>query len=197
VSDRLEDIAARREAAERAITAFRSHYAERSRERVSQLGTVVNALFARMQANRMFDRIQMGAGEDFLRWLAGADGHTFDPTTEFSQGQRQDLALSLFLARARSLGGTFFLDEPLLHLDDLNRIGLLDVLRAVAIEDSTSLNLVVTTASRAIARHLAEKFARVPRLNGELGVSPALRIVELKGNARAGVEKIDLIPNRA
>lgn len=197
VFGRRNRIASRRETAQRAMAVFRSYYAERSRQQVDELSGVVNALFARMQANRIFDRIHLGAGDDFLKWLAGADGQMFDPTTEFSQGQRQDLALSLFLARARSLGGTFFLDEPLLHLDDLNRVGLLDVLRAIAIEGSESLNLVVTTASRAVARHLAEKFARVSQLTSESGLSPALRIVELRGNARAGIEKVDVVPMTA
>lgn len=67
----------------------------------------------------------------------------------------------MFLARARSLGGTFFLDEPMAHLDDLNRVGLLDILRATVVERSRSVYLVITTASRALARHLIEKFAAI------------------------------------
>ncbi|TIP74878.1 MAG: hypothetical protein E5X63_43040 [Mesorhizobium sp.] len=67
----------------------------------------------------------------------------------------------MFLARARSLGGTFFLDEPVTHLDDLNRVGQLDIFRATVLESSRSLNLVITTASKPLARHLIEKFGRV------------------------------------
>jgi hypothetical protein len=53
----------------------------------------------------------------------------------------QDLAL--FLARARSLGGTFFLDEPASHLDDLNRVALLNIFRALAVERGTDVSLQV------------------------------------------------------
>ena len=42
------------------------------------------------------------------------------------------------------MGGTFFLDEPL-HLDDLNRVTLLDVLHSIVVEDRVRpLRLVVT-----------------------------------------------------
>lgn len=121
----------------------------------------MNPLFARMHANRVFDRIKLGQVENPLRWLADAGSQEMDPGKDFSQGQRQDLALALFLARARSLGGTFFLDEPVTHLDDLNRVGQLDIFRATVLESSRSLNLVITTASKPLARHLIEKFGRV------------------------------------
>jgi ABC-type thiamine transport system ATPase subunit len=104
-----------------------------------------------------------------------------DPSPYFSQ--RQDLALALFLTRARSLGGTFFLDEPASHLDDLNRVALLDIFRVLAAERGTDVSLVVTTASRALVRHLAEKLRAVPSPDGR----PVLRIVRLSGNARLGV----------
>ncbi len=108
---------------------FREQYTRLSREQVEGLSRVVNPLFGRMHANRIFDGIKLGNDEDFLHWVAGAGEQSFDPEINFSQGQRQDLALSLFLARALSLGGTFFLDEPVLRLDELNRVGVLDAFR--------------------------------------------------------------------
>ncbi|MBU0825284.1 MAG: hypothetical protein KKB78_12785 [Alphaproteobacteria bacterium] len=147
----------------------------------------MNPLFARMHANPVFDRIKLGQVDDPLRWLADVGGQELNPGKDFSQGQRQDLALALFLARARSLRGTFFLDEPVTHLDDLNRVGLLDIFRATVLENSMSLNLVVTTASKPLARHLIEKFGRVGPVETPGGRVAPLRVIELDGNGRTGV----------
>jgi exonuclease SbcC len=194
---RLATVIRNQETAERACRAFDDHYREASRRQVEALRDVVNPLFARMHANRIYDSIGFGDGEDLLRWHADVGGRSFDPKRNFSQGQRQDLALALFVARARSLGGTFFLDEPVIHLDDVNRVGLLDVLRAAAISGSESVNFVVTTSSRSMTRHMIEKFDRVEGRATDGGPVPALRVYELLGNGRDGVEKIELYPRPA
>ncbi len=184
----------RLDAAHRARAVFYEAYTTISRQKVQDLSRVVNPLFARMHANRVFDRINLGTDSDFLHWLADAGGQQLDPGKDFSQGQRQDLALALFLARARSLGGTFFLDEPIVHLDDLNRVGLLDILRATVLESSSSLNLVITTSSRALARHLIEKFSGVDLVETPNGRQPPLRILELDGNGRSGIRLSTVYP---
>ena len=173
--------------AQRTAAIFKHACATISRNQVDGLSRVVNPLFARMHANRVFDRISLGHDEDFLHWLADAGDEKLDPSKHFSQGQRQDLALALFLARARGLGGTFFLDEPILHLDDLNRVGLLDIFRAFVLENQASLNLVITTSSRALARHMIEKFGSVGPIAMANGEVPALRVLEMDGNGRDGV----------
>lgn len=180
-------ITKRVDAGRRAAGTFHEAYREISGRQVSALSQVVNPLFARMHANRVFDEIDMGHADNFLHWLATAGEAQMDPRTDFSQGQRQDLALALFLARARSLGGTFFLDEPVTHLDDLNRVGLLDVFRAAVVERNSALNLVVTTASRVFARHMVEKFMNVGLISTSEGLVKPLRVIELSGNARTGV----------
>jgi DNA repair protein SbcC/Rad50 len=192
--ERRTYMTARLAAANRARAIFQEAYATTSRKQVQDLSRVVNPLFARMHANRVFDRINLGEDRDFLHWLADADGQQLDPGKDFSQGQRQDLALALFLARARSLGGTFFLDEPVIHLDDLNRVGLLDILRATVLENSRSLNLVITTSSRALARHIIEKFAGIGTVETPSGPSHPLRVVELDGNGRSGVTLSTIYP---
>jgi len=149
------------DAAKRAKAVFHQTYTEVSKRQIDELTRVVNPLFARMHANRVYDRINLGEADNFLHWLADAGTAKLDPGMDFSQGQRQDLALSLFLARARTLGGTFFLDEPVTHLDDLNRVGLLDIFRATVMESSNSVNLVITTSSKALARHFIEKFQQL------------------------------------
>jgi exonuclease SbcC len=183
-------------AASRAEALFHEAYTSISKRQIQDLARVVNPLFARMHANRVFDRINLGEDSDFLRWLAHAGEEQLDPGKDFSQGQRQDLALALFLARARSLGGTFFLDEPVTHLDDLNRVGLLDILRATVLEQSETVNLVITTASRALARHVIEKFARIDMVDTPEGKMPPLRVIELDGNSRNGVELRNIYPLR-
>jgi DNA repair exonuclease SbcCD ATPase subunit len=192
--DRQKHMAARIEAANRARAVFHDTYTTISRKQVLGLSRVVNPLFARMHANRVFDRINLGEDADFLHWLADAGGEQLDPGKDFSQGQRQDLALALFLARARSLGGTFFLDEPVIHLDDLNRVGLLDILRAIVLEGSQSLNLVITTSSRSLARHLVEKFTGIRTVETPNGPLHPLRVIELDGNGRSGVQLSNIYP---
>ncbi len=191
---RLDYMGERIAAAREISTAFHDSYVRISGRQIDDLGRVVNPLFARMHANRVFDRIKLGKVDDPLRWLADAGGQELNPGKDFSQGQRQDLALALFLARARSLGGTFFLDEPVTHLDDLNRVGLLDIFRATVLENSTSLNLVVTTASKPLARHLIEKFGRVGRVETPGGRVAPLRVIELEGNGRTGVRLQTVYP---
>lgn len=195
LDEELARIRRKRAAADRGVAAFEAHTRRVSRERLSALDDMVNPLFLRMHGNRVYDRIDVGDGKaGFLRWGAEADGKSFDPSLEFSQGQRQDLAIALFLARALSLRGTFVLDEPVVHLDDLNRIGLLDVLRAASLWQGGRVRLLVTTSSRMLARHLIEKFARVEA--SSTGEAPPLRVLEMRGNGLSGLDLSEVYPVR-
>lgn len=158
-----------------------------------RLGPAVATLFDHMQVNRVFKRIELQAVKDSFS-LRGylADDVSLDPKAHFSKGQCQDLALSMFLVRAASLGGTFFLDEPLAHLDDLNRTALLDCLRACvigSIDSQAPVRLVVTTSNWSVARHLMQKFYSVPRDSGSL-----LKVIQLAGNVRSAVKQIAVYP---
>ncbi len=157
-------------------------------EEIRPLSNIINTLYLRAQGNRFISSIEARpTKEGFLDWIAevNKDGESFDKMNSLSQGQRQDLALSIFLARARSLGGTFFLDEPLAHLDDLNRVALLDTLRIIISEKRSAnpLRLVLTTASNNLLRHLREKFSLVEGNDG----NPALRIYKMSGNPKVGL----------
>jgi DNA repair exonuclease SbcCD ATPase subunit len=163
------------------LDALETYQATYVGQQLDRLMPLVRPLFFRLHANRVFDELRTGGIADPLRWKADADGHAFDPSQHFSQGQRQDLALALFLARACVLKGTFFLDEPLVHLDDLNRVAALDVLRAITLT-RPDVQLVFTTANRQLALHLREKFARRPHL---------LHVIELEGNPRQAVRHSD------
>lgn len=146
----------------------------------------ISALYVRTQANSVYGRIgsEMNA-RGAMEYHAEADGIRLERMAELSQGQRQNLALAIFLARARSLGGTFFMDEPLAHLDDINRVALLDVLRVLVAERSGNpLRLVLTTADLGLVRHLREKLSRIPRPEP----SVILRTYAFHGNPRSGVQ---------
>lgn len=155
---------------------------------ISPLSEIINTLYLRAQGNKFIESIEARANkEGFLDWVAELNdkGDHFDNMNSLSQGQRQDLALAIFLARARNLGGTFFLDEPLAHLDDLNRVALLDILRIIVSEERIGppLRLVITTASRNLLRHLKEKFSHVSDAAG----NPALKVYEMSGNPQIGL----------
>lgn len=163
------------------VEQFRAERRSQSTDQLAQLTRVFSPLFARVQANEVFDRL----GGDPQHWKAYAGIQEFDPSEHFSQGQRQDFALALFIARARSLSGTFFLDEPMSHLDDLNRVALLDVMRMLALDAEHPLNLVLTTASEALVRQLGAKFSPIAAGSAE---QPLLRAIELSGNTRSVVQ---------
>ncbi|WP_270828595.1 AAA family ATPase [Aeromonas sp. Y318-1] len=139
-------------------------------------------LFSRMHANEVYKGLGVSEGEDALKWTVFAEGHesALDAEGKLSQGQRQDLALSLYLARARNTGGSFFLDEPIAHLDDLNRVAMLDIFRLVA-TSMPSMNLILTTASDSLARHMAQKFSSITDRH-------LLNMIHLEGNPRTGVK---------
>lgn len=153
-------------------------------EQLDRLFEIAFPMFSRVQANEVFDSIHRGSIENPFDWIAESLSHTLRPSPHFSMGQRQDLALAIFIARARGLSGTFFLDEPIIHLDDLNRVALLDLFRMLAVESGSKSNFVITTASKSLVRHMAEKLANVSSNNNV----PPLRIYELDGNPRVGVK---------
>ena len=182
---RLEILRDYSESIHDAIHLLREHKKHYVESQLRILRDAIGALFLRAQANHFIDRIETRvAGGDVLGWLAGAGDFVLDRMAELSQGQRQNLALAVFFARARGLGGSFFLDEPLAHLDDVNRVAILDVLRVLLAERvNPALRLIVTTSDFALVRHLGEKLSRM-----ELG-EPAvvLRTYRLSGNPRSGV----------
>jgi len=173
----------RKEQAAHAASQLEKMAEEHIHHQFKQLAEVFWPIFWRLQANEFYEAIEPGPPDSPLKWKARARSKDFDPSQYFSMGQRQDFALAIFLARARGLGGTFFLDEPIIHLDDLNRVALLDMFRVLATEANAASQFVVTTASKPLVRHMSEKFVNLPRRNG---VAP-LRIYELDGNPRVGV----------
>lgn len=153
----------------------------------SQIGPLqdtIRAIFGRSQAHEVIDQVIVVPQQDGgLDWKVTIGNHEESEMRVLSRGQRQDLALSVFLARAIGMGGTVFMDEPLLHLDDLNRVGLLDTLRVISQEHGERVRVVMTTADRMLVRHFREKF---DLLSGP-SKRPLLQIVTMTGGPHEGV----------
>lgn len=157
----------------------------------TQLGPAIATLFSHMQVNKIFKDINITTAQQSFSLTGSLDKAEPLSPGYFSHGQQQDLALAMFLARACTLGGSYFLDEPLLHLDDLNRTALLDCIRACVIGTHATdkpVNLLVTTANWSVARQFIQKFSNV-KMNT---ATPALTVYGLTGNVNVGVscEKI-------
>lgn len=172
--------------ADEAISRYGAHVRDVTVSSLSPLLSPATELFSRMHANEVYHTLSV-SGDD-LNWMVLAEGNNTPLAAQekLSQGQRQDLALSLYLARAKSTGGSFLLDEPIAHLDDLNRVAMLDIFRLVA-TSMGNMNLILTTASDSLARHLAQKFSSLPE-------KFLLNTVYLEGNPRTGV-KATVTPN--
>lgn len=174
----------RLETSNNALIAWGEHISTVSQNSLKRLMTPTSELFSKMHANEVYQSLSMGQEQGAFCWEAvvdelSGDAKTIDAESHFSQGQRQDLALSLFLARARSLKGSFILDEPVAHLDDLNRIAMMDIFRMLSTSES-SMRLILTTASNGFRKHLRQKFSA-----GEC--RDQLRIITLEGNPKQGV----------
>jgi exonuclease SbcC len=166
--------------ADNAITQYGIHVRNATVSSLAPLLEPATELFSRMHANEVYHQLSV-SGDD-LNWMVLAEGHEvpLEAEEKLSQGQRQDLALSLYLARAKNTGGSFLLDEPIAHLDDLNRVAMLDIFRLVA-TSMPNMNLILTTASDSLARHLAQKFSSLPDEH-------LLNTIYLEGNPRTGVK---------
>jgi DNA repair exonuclease SbcCD ATPase subunit len=183
IEEKVSRIERKRDQALEAAGLFREKANGYCAEQLDRLFDVAYPIFSRVQANEVFDSLHRGPLKNPFDWVAKSSIHAFTPSPHFSMGQRQDLALAIFLARARGINGTFFLDEPVLHLDDLNRVALMDTFRMLVLESGPHCNFVMTTARRDFVRHMAEKFVNVPTVHG----MPPLRIYELDGTPRDGV----------
>jgi exonuclease SbcC len=169
--------------ADKTIDSYSKHLKTLTSASLAPLLSPAGELFSRMHANEVYKGLSVSEGSETFKWTVFADGHEFalDAEERFSQGQRQDLALSLYLARARNTSGSFFLDEPIAHLDDLNRVAMLDIFRLVA-TSMPNMNLILTTASDSLARHMAQKFSSIKDKH-------LLNMIHLEGNPRTGVSK--------
>lgn len=161
-----------------------------------KLGPAIATLFSHMQVNKIFSEINITTAQQSFSLTGSLDKAAALSPDYFSHGQQQDLALAMFLARACTLGGSYFLDEPLLHLDDLNRTALLDCIRACVIGTHATdkqVKLLITTANWSVARQFIQKFSNVKIESA----TPALTVYSLTGNVNIGVRCERLFPGDA
>ncbi|MEG0866483.1 MAG: AAA family ATPase [Hafnia sp.] len=183
----------RKTIAENALTELTRDIELRTSQTIESLMLPASELFSRMHANEVYKGFDV-ADRGHFNWRATTETPIDDEDKElvaehyFSQGQRQDLALSLFLSRAKSLGGTFFMDEPVAHLDDLNRVAMADIFRMMCLADR-GLSLVLTTASDPLRRHLRQKFSSLSHPG-----HPLFSVVMLKGSPLDGIDIQTSIP---
>jgi exonuclease SbcC len=196
IQERINRLDKEIESAEELRFFIRDSESKIGRQFFDLLGPAIGRLFNHMQVNRIFKQINLNTVEQSFSLSGSIDNAEMLPTEYFSQGQRQDLALAMFLARACTLGGSYFLDEPLLHLDDLNRTALLDCVRACVIGTRGNpfpVKLMITTANWSVARQFIQKFANVKPQQGV----PALTVYSLTGTVNSGVKGEVIYPQRA
>jgi hypothetical protein len=113
---RIELQAKRKQVASVALSEVTHEIEKLADARINELIVPASELFSRMHANEVYKGLNI-AGKGELRWRALVEGpgdndDALVADSYFSQGQRQDLALSLYLARARSLGAHSFWMNP-------------------------------------------------------------------------------------
>lgn len=72
------------------------------------------------------------------------------------------------------------MSHEIAHLDDLNRVAMLDIFRLAA-TSMPNMNLILTTASDSLARHLMQKFSSISD-------KQLLNTIYQEGNPRTGVK---------
>lgn len=94
--------------ADNAITQYGAHVRNATASSLAPLLVPATELFSRMHANEVYHQLSV-SGND-LNWMVLAEGHVtpLEAEEKLSQGQRQDLVLSLYLARAKNTGEVSF-----------------------------------------------------------------------------------------
>jgi DNA repair protein SbcC/Rad50 len=123
---------------------------------LKQNGAAVKEAFLRIHSPREF--VDVRFTKDDVRLIRA--GNEEAKATQLSTGQRAALALSVFLTMNSLLrkGPNFILlDDPLVHVDDLNLLSFLDLLRDSALIGSRQI--FFATANARVAQLFKRKFA--------------------------------------
>lgn len=129
----------------------------------------INQIFRRMVPHaHAFEEIVLrasnGGGLDLGLRYRGKDAPSGSPEFFLSTAQMNVLALSIFLAFAQSQQWsqfeTMLLDDPVQHLDDLDALAFLDMLRAV-LQSGERRQVIISTCSRNLYAHIIRKFRLV------------------------------------
>lgn len=116
--------------------------------------TKLSTIFTRIHAPHEFKNIHLNTDVLLERDIGG-----LSPVSEISTGQRAALALSIFLSLNSSVSDKapwLLFDDPIVHVDDLNILSFLDMLRDLVLLGS--LQVFFATANTRIADLFARKF---------------------------------------
>jgi exonuclease SbcC len=172
--------------ANRVVDGLRSASDELVSQRVASLAPVLDRVYARIDPHPSFRTVQLisrtwhGRGRLQARIADDASGvHSEAPQVVLSSSQLNALALSVFLALNLSVPNppldAVLLDDPLQSLDEVNLLGVVDLLRRF----KASRQLLISTHDRRFAALLQRKLRSTTP-------SEALAIVRLSDWGRVG-----------
>ena len=155
--------------ATRVIDAIRSAAIEIQAAKIEQIQPILNRIYHRIDPHPAFTSVQLmtspyrgkGRTKVLVRDAQTKLIDSQEPTAIFSSSQLNALAVAVFLAF--NLGDkdypiqTAILDDPLQSLDDVNLLGLVDVLRRM----KKKRQLIITTHDHRFARLLSRKLRPV------------------------------------
>lgn len=121
---------------------------------LNQQKSKISTIFSRIHSPHEFDSVSLN-GTVKIRRKTGIDA----TIAEVSAGQRAALALSIFLSMNSGVGPKapwLLFDDPVVHVDDLNTLSFLDLLRDVVMDGDRQV--FFATASARIGDLFARKF---------------------------------------
>ena len=181
------------------VSLIGSEQRERIEEQIEELEPTLNKIWKRLSPHPLFDEVRLEVrkkGRDnALRILVTVNGSTVElgnesgtvtPTSYFSEGQLNVLALSVFLAISiRQVWSGFKLvaiDDPVQQMDDFNANAFFDLIRGLS---QSGRQFIIASCDLHLYRMALEKFAC-------LNTTRETRFLayRLKGAGKAGPEII-------
>lgn len=133
------------------ITEYSNSFIEKNIKKISDL-------FFALHSPREFSSLRLDSSGN-LQALREKTNH-WEPIHHLSAGQRTAVALAVFFTLHLSLPTVpkfVLLDEPVVNMDDLNILGLIDFLKEMVIK--AKIQIIFTTASSTVASLIRRKFS--------------------------------------
>lgn len=130
--------------------------AEYSRDYIKENIRQISHIFLNLHSPQEFSGLEMGDNGELL----GLRNDAKVPINNMSAGQRTALVLSVFFQMHLSnvkAPHILLIDEPIVNIDDLNVLSLMDFLREMTVNHNRQI--FITTANRNIAQLLRRKFS--------------------------------------
>jgi DNA repair protein SbcC/Rad50 len=173
IETRIALLEAYREHLATIVNVIGSEQRQRVEEQIAELEPTLNKIWKRLSAHPLFDEVRLEIGkkgrENALRILITVNGATVEmgdedgkvpPTSFFSEGQLNVLALSIFLAVSiRQVWSGFKLvaiDDPVQQMDDFNANAFFDLIRGLS---QSGRQFIIASCDLHLYRMALEKFA--------------------------------------